>query len=318
MVNKSYTSIKDILTHAPVLGSLGIGAQPIIMDGSLKIQKSEVIIIKYKSLDPTTFLLGLALGMTQAGNRFTDLKCAAASPVIYFNGNRSYEDVTHLAGRLSDKTENKNFTMVSRDMLANSFEMDVLNPVWQARIEEHIKENEDVGAVVFDSSESLFQPPFDEKTTLQLRRFIIQLRQLHVTQIWALSESNKKLDFPTDLATKIWSLRSTDNLLHPAITIKVEKDSMAPDEQLEDFTIELQDTSEGGLKFVNRATAVNDLKLSLNLIGKGMTQKKIGDILGVNQSTIHHRFKKLKEQGLMSQSGHTYKLTAIGENHLKD
>ena len=318
MVNKSNVSIKDILKHAPVLGPLGIGAQPIIMDGGLKIQKSEVIIAKYKALDPTTFLLGLTLGMTREGNRFADIKCTAICPVFYFNGSRSQEDLVNVAGRLSDKTENRNFTIVSRDMLSNNFEMNILNPVWQSRIEEHLSENNDVGAVVFDSSDSLFHPPFDDNTTQQLRNFIIRLRQLNVTQIWAVSQDNKKLDFPDDLATKILSLQSTDNPFHQAISIEMLKDSNSPDEQLKQFILELQDTPEGGLIFVNKESALNDRHVALTLINKNRNQTQIAEALGYVPSTVHHWFKRFKDQGLMQQSGHNYKLTSVGRKYIME
>lgn len=287
--------------------------EKILSGDAFEILFGEILAV-YSKFGITHFLMALAVAMLETGRSFLNAITETACPIIYVNGNKGHADLV-----LIEKNFNGGSTaglnLLSEDMLPVGNGLNFMNPVLQQRTLEYLKSS-GVKAIAFDDSISLLREPIDKDALPKLRSFIIQLRQLGVLQIWALTNEKNKLKFPSELATKVWNLTPEKDLTAATFDLQILKDIHRPAKALGSISLEIRET-EGGLTLANASAERNDRLTAMLLVSRGKTQSEVADLLGVHQSTISLWLKRFKEKGLMSKSGHSYTLTEAGQRYLE-
>jgi hypothetical protein len=305
--------LKDILENATSSNEKdGNEPKKILSGDAFEIRYGEILLM-YSKFDMTHFLIALAVAMMEAGRTFLNVVCETACPVIYANGNKAHPDLAMIERRFNGgrTTELK---LLSEDILPAGNKLNFMNPVLQERTLEYL-ESSDVKVIFFDDSISLLREPIDKDALPKLRNFIIQLRQLGVLQIWALTHEKNKIKFPSELATKVWNLTPGKDLTTATLDLQILKDIHRPAEATKSMTLEIRDTEES-LTIANASAERPNRLTAMLLLTTGKTQEDVGKILDVHQTTVHHWVKRFKNKGWMSQSGRTYTLTEAGQEYL--
>lgn len=281
------------------------------------MRQGDVVVAEFKGLDPTNVCMPLAVTLSGGAQQFASTDCKKHGPGLYINGTKSKDDLLSQANAFATQKDKADLRIVSEDSLSDDIEMDLLNPVWHERIIERINNTNDLNALIFDHSAALLKGPIDEKSLAGLHRFITRLRQLQICQVWAV-RPQKKMEFPSDLATIIWRVSPGPEIENQTINLEILRDTNKPYQAPRSILVEVMETPEGILELRNRNADRNDRYTALVLVQKGRSQTQIAETLGYDQSTIHHWFKDFKERNLMRQSGHTYSLTSYGEKYLQN
>lgn len=304
-------TVSDVLSNAPT-PFISTDTKRTLSKEPLEIALGDIVLISVKNVDPTLFSLNVAVGIANAehGNE-------NPFEINYINGNKSFVSLSRLVQRLSDNAESEGLRIISEDVIPYEWDLNLNENVWQQRLIEYVEKTKVPPVFIFDGTASLIKGKFDEDAERNLRKTIIRLRQLHVTQIWLLTHDQNKLKFPTELGTTVCNLSADPDTETQTMTLDIHRNGNDPSQPSKSVALQVIETADGGLTIANRETDKSDRLTALVLVGKGKTQTEISDILGPHQSTIHHWFKRFKEQGLMTQHGNKYALTDHGQKFLE-
>ncbi len=304
-------TVSDVILNAPT-PYVADNTKRTLLREPLEIVQGDIALISQKNVDPSLFGIHVAVGIVNSEHNTEN-----PVQILYLNGSKSFDSVSSLAKRLSANAENEGLKIICEDSIPYDWDLDLNNTVWQQRLIEYAENANVRTALLLDSTASLIKGKFDEDSERNLRKFIIRLRQLHVTQIWLLTHEQNKLKFPMELGTTVSNLSGNPDPETQTLFLDIVRNGNDPSQPSKSVTLQVIDTTEDGLAIVNREMDKNDRLTAMVLVGKGKGQTDIANILGYNQSTVHHWFKRFKKQGLMTQHGHTYSLTDYGRSFLE-
>ena len=304
-------TVSDAILNAPT-PYITTDTKRILSTEPSKIAQGDIVLLSVKNVDPSLFGMHVVVGIANSEH-------STENPVeiIYINGNKSFESISRLAQRLNDNREVQGLKIVCEDSIPSEWDLDLNNTVWQQRLIEYAENAKVPPVFFFDATASLIKGKFDEDAERNLRKSIIRLRQLHVTQIWLLTHETNKMKFPLEVGTTVCNLSADPDPETQTLTLEIIRNGNDPSQPSKSVALHVIETAEEGLTIVNREMDKNDRLTAMVLVDKGKSQTDIAEILGYNQSTVHHWFRRFKVQGLMTQNGHTYSLTDYGHSFLE-
>jgi hypothetical protein len=304
-------TVSDAILSAPT-PYITTDTNRILSTELMKIAQGDIVLLSVKNVDPSLFGIHAVVEIANSEQ-------STENPVeiIYINGNKSLESISRLAQRLNDNREIQGLKIVCEDSIPSEWDLDLNNTVWQQRLIEYVENAKVPPVFFFDATASLIKGKLDEDAERNLRKSIIRLRQLHVTQIWLLTHEQNKMKFPLEVGTTVCNLSADPDPETQTLTLEIIRNGNDPSQPSKSVALQVIETAEEGLTIVNREMDKNDRLTAMVLVDKGKSQTDIAEALGYNQSTVHHWFKRFKKQGLMTQSGNTYSLTDYDQSYLE-
>jgi len=288
--------------------------RPVLMEGDTNLREGDIIAVE-GSVNNTQLVVGLASSIS-GGGRFLDMQTLKKVKSLYMNGTLSVSELKNLANRFSESPPQISFLTDEDFSGDNEIGMfNVLNPVFQAQLLDHLKEETGCKAVFFDKVPAVSLEPKNDQAVLGLRRLIVEIRKLGIFQAWVLQEGKKISTFPPELATAVWTVSPTSDKSVQSLKIGMSEMANASNRS-QTITARILESETGSLEVVRREKA--DMVTVLNMIARGLNQGQIGDALGYDQSTVSRRFKNLglEDAGLIRKNGTGYALTDAGREYL--